>query len=189
MSRKRLFIFATLALSLAMARFGDSAIQSGSVLLQANFSLTQALGGTFGSTGIAANFNGSSQGLTVQLTPGSGVNQFQNIYAGGQSVPSGSPVSLNLTDGSLKMPDGSATNFADIEALVIRNNGAAVLTVGGGTAAVTSIGSITVNPGASAVLIASASGSPYTVTASTANVVKLTSASGTLAVDVMIVGH
>jgi len=164
-------------------------IQSGSVLLQANFSLSQALGGTFGSTGLAANFNGSTQGLNVQLTPGAGLNQFQNIYAGGQSVPNGAPVTLNLVDGSLKMPDGTATNFTDIQLLVIRNNGAAVLTVGGGTTPVASIGTITVNPGAIAVLIANASGAPYTVTAVTAMLLKFTSAAGTLPVDVIIAGH
>jgi hypothetical protein len=124
----------------------------------------------------------------VPLTPGTGAGGFQNLYEAGLSVPSGSPVSVNLTDGSISMPDGTAAVFTDIVLLVVRNNGAAVLTVGGGTAAVTSIGTITVNPGATvAILCATATG--YAVTATTACVVKFTSASGTLAVDVMIAGH
>jgi hypothetical protein len=163
-------------------------LQSGSVILQANFSLSQALGGTFGSTGLAANFGGNAQGLNLSLTPGSGLNQFQNLYVGGQSVPTGSPVILNLVDGSLKMPDGSATNFTDIEVLIIRNNGAAVLTVGGGTTPVASIGTITVNPGATAVLLAPTAVG-YVVTPATAMLLKFTSAAGTLAVDVIIAGH
>lgn len=163
-------------------------VQSGTTLLQANFNLLKSLGGTFGSTNIAANFGGSNQGVNVQFTPGAGANQFNNVYEAGLSVASGSPVSVNLTDGSALMPDGAASNFADIVLLVIRNNGAAVLTVGGGTNAVTSIGTILVNPGATVVVLCPLA-TGYPVTATTACVLKFASATGTLAVDVMAVGH
>lgn len=163
-------------------------IQSGNVLLQANFNVSELLGGSFGSTTIHADFNGSDQGVNIPISVGNGAGQINNLSIQGLSVPSGSPVSLNLTDGSVKMPDGSATNFADITILFIRNNGAAVLTVGGGTNAVTSIGTITVNPGAIVpIVVPGAVG--YAVTASTANILKFTSASGTLLVDVLIAGH
>jgi hypothetical protein len=103
-------------------------------------------------------------------------------------VPSGSPVSLVLGNASLTQPDGSTATFTDVVFLAIKNNGAAVLTVGGGTNAMTSIGTITVAAGATAI-VACPTATGYALTASTADVIKFTSASGTLAVDVMIAGH
>jgi hypothetical protein len=168
-------------------------LTSGQLLLQANFNTADPLGGTLGSVNIPTDFNGSSSGLVIALTPGAGSYQYQNLYAGGQSVVSGTPLLLNLTNGSLKMPDGSATNFADIGLLLVRNNGTANLTMGGGSNAVTSIlgatGTITIPPGAIIPLINLANSAYWTVTNSTANILQFVAASGTVPFDLILAGH
>lgn len=135
---------------------------------------------------IASNVT-SDFGSWQQLFPGLQVNLPGGVvYLGVRSVTSGTPDTMDLNAGGLLQPDNAVATFATVKVVAVRNkSGTATLTVGGGTNAVPGI-SFKVPPGGVAVILASAT--PYTVTASTGDILQVTADTGTASYDVMVVG-
>lgn len=124
------------------------------------------------------------------LTDGVGLGQANVVYRGVISVPNGAPVSLDLNGGGLTQPNGAAANFVKLAAVIVFNDSTTageVLTVGGGTNAVANV-SGTVGPGGIFVLY-EPSLAALPVTAGTGDILKFTSASGTISVRVLLLGR
>lgn len=164
---------------------------TGSAVLTASATFNEAFG-NFGTDALVLK----TPGLNASLTVGSGANQFNNCYAASLTITSGTPVELNLTNGSsLKNPDGTFAVFTDIVFLYIFNGGTTgqSITIGAGTTPVTSIwgstGTEIILPGAYMVKAAFLAAG-FAVTASTACELQLTVAAGTnVPYDIMILGH
>ena len=168
---------------------------SANVTVKANFTFNESFG-NFGSV-VPISLNWA--GVNVPFVAGaSGDNTYQNCYAASLTVTAGTPVLVNLTNGSsIKNPDGSFAVFGDIVALGLLNNSATTgqfMTIGGGTNDVTSIwgasGTEIIMPGGMMVKTAPKNGNAFVVTATTACVLQIVVAAGTsVPFDLFVLGH
>lgn len=124
---------------------------------------------------------------------GTAINQNDVAFWGRFMVANGTPVNIDLS-GSLTMPGGAAAVFAKVTELYIINQDAAantthVLTAGGGTNALAWLPAQAVGGPGSDLLRRCNTLAALPVTASTADILQLTSAAGTIPVDVIIIGR
>ena len=128
------------------------------------------------------------------LTDGTGAAQADLFCEIAGSVTSGTPVDYNLSNSSLENAFGEGIAFASIVYLFLRNTSSSgVLTLGAGTNPITSFWAasgdgIKVQPGGEISFRATGT-SAYAVTASTADILRVTSSSGTINYHLVMVGR
>lgn len=132
--------------------------------------------------------------LKQTFPAGSGTGAINKLYFAQVTVPAGSTAVLTLSDASLIGPLGETVTFTKVTSIMCVNNGAAVVTLGGGTHP---LGGFT---GAVGNTINLQPGCPYlngkndaagvAVASGTADALTFTNASGSdCLVDVLIVGR
>lgn len=152
----------------------------------------------------AGNFAGSVQAdieAALTLTDGVGADQADRMYLAERSVASGANDDLDLAGSTLLDPFGNALTFAKIKTLMIINApkvGSANttnLTIGGGTNPVTGLLGGTspvlgpMKPGEVLLRHSSALAGLCSVTAATADILRIANSAGALAVyQILIIG-
>jgi hypothetical protein len=128
----------------------------------------------------------------VNLNPGSGASQFNNLFAkSGRSIVSGTPDAWNLTSGALTNPDGTTATFADIVLLLVQTpaTNTDYIALGGGTNPVVSMSTGTIKlPPNSVVCWSNLAASAYAV-GSGANQLNFAANGGTQSYSFAVLGH
>lgn len=124
---------------------------------------------------------------------GTAIDQMDLVYSKRLSIVNGAPTSLDLS-GSLLMPNGSAAVFAKVGLLWVMNRDLVaqtthILSIGGGSNALAWLPSQSVGGPGAEFYKKDPSLAGLAVTAATADILTLTSAAGTIPVDVLIIGR
>lgn len=137
-----------------------------------------------------------SAGKTISdsLANGTGLDQADQFYMVSGTVAAGTPVDIDLA-GSLSNAFGSTVTFARLKGIVIQNKtttAGAILQVGAGSNPITSpwlASGDGVNVGPDGVfMLWNPSAAGYAVTATSADILRLTSASGTISYELYLIG-
>lgn len=131
---------------------------------------------------------------TLDLASGTGSSQIDRVWSDTGSVASGTPVTVDLA-GSLTAADGTTITFVEIVGLYIKNKSTTTaqnITVGGGSNPwITHLGAsgdaVVVGPSGMLLLTSPIDG--YAVTATTGDILTLTSSSGTISYDLVVCGR
>jgi hypothetical protein len=107
-------------------------------------------------------------------------------YIRQHSITNGVALSLDLS-GSLTQPDGSSAVFVEVVAILVKHvSGTGVLTIGGGSNPLTGV---TGTAGPNGGFFALANDTGIAVTAGTGDLLQVTSSSGTIVADIVIIGR
>jgi hypothetical protein len=132
---------------------------------------------------------------SLPFTNGTAINQADRLYSARHSIASGTPLALDLA-GTLENPLGETVTFAKVLGIIVVNNSttaAEILTVGAGSNPIStwvaaSGDGVQVGPnGFMANVNPSLAG--FAVTGGTADILTITSASGTISTDIYILGR
>lgn len=136
----------------------------------------------------------ASKTISDSLANGTGLDQADQMYMTSGTVAAGTPVDLDLS-GSVTNAFGTTVAFARLKGIIIHNKtttAGAILEVGAGSNPITSLwlasgDGVKVGPdGMLALWNPSAAG--YAVTATTADILRLVSASGTISYEIYLIG-
>lgn len=125
-----------------------------------------------------------------QYTVGTGTDQADVPYNKTLSVTAGADLEIDLSGGTIKMDDDTTTaSFAVLTRCTIQQNSAGTLTVGGASAPVPNISWVGYGSGATYHNEYAGAGGIATVTATTADKLKFSAASGTIYFTILLLGR
>lgn len=126
--------------------------------------------------------------VTHTFATGTGANQVSLVWSSSGDVDTGQTDTLDLVSGGLLTGRNQAANFVRVRALMIRNTGSVVFTVGG-TFAGLGGGSIPLRPGGTLLLVGpDATG--YAVSGGSSDTITIANSSGSTAdYEIVVLGN